>query len=65
MICPGSSEVIVDDGFSPERIHITAIRRLSPDDLDELLIRFGKKEAEFEQAPATEEIEGAEVEELD
>jgi len=65
MICPGSSELIVDDGFSPERIHIAAIRQLSPDDLDELLIRFGKKEADIEQAPATEEIEGAEVEELD
>ncbi len=60
-----SAEVIVDDGFGPERINIRSIRQLSPEDLDDLLIRFGKKEPEIEQAPATEDVEGAEVEELD
>lgn len=65
MICPVSGEVIIDDGFGPTRLSIRSIRRLSPDDLDDLLIQFGKKEPEIEQTPATEEIEGAEVEELD
>ena len=60
-----SAEVIVDDGFGPERINIRSIRQLSPEDLDDLLIRFGKKEPEIEQTPATEDVEGAEVEELD
>jgi len=65
LICPNSGELIIDDGFGPERFHIRSIRQLSPEDLDDLLVRFGKKEPEFEQAPATEEVEGAEVEELD
>ena len=64
-ICPGSGEIIFDDGIGTERNQIRSIRELTPDDLDELLIRFGKKEPDFKQAPATEEIEGAEVEELD
>ena len=65
MICPMSGDVVLDDGFGPERISIRTIRRLSPEDLDALLIRFGKKEPEIKQAPATEKVEGAEVEELD
>ena len=64
-VCAGFGEVIVDDRVRPERIRITSIRELSPDDLDDLLIRFGKKEPEIEQTAAPEEIDGAEVEELD
>jgi len=65
MICPGSGEVVFNDGMGPERNQIRSIRELTPDDLDELLIRFGKKEPDFEQTPATEDVDGAEVEELD
>ncbi len=64
-ICSGSGEIVFDDGMGPERITIRSVRELTPDDLDELLVRFGKKEPEFEQAPATEDVDGAEVEELD
>ncbi|MCH7821267.1 MAG: hypothetical protein IIA07_04555 [Proteobacteria bacterium] len=64
-ICSAFSEIVVDDGFRPERITIASVRKLTPEDEDELLIRFGKKEPEFTQAPATQEVEGAEVEELD
>lgn len=65
MICPNSGELVFDDGMALERIHISSVRELTPDELDELLIRFGKKEPEFEQAPVTEDVDGAEVEELD
>jgi hypothetical protein len=65
-ICPGTGELIVGDGFGRvDEVHIASIRELSPDDADELLVRFGKKEPDFEQTPATEEVAGAEVEELD
>ena len=64
-ICSAFSDILVDDGFRPERIRIASIRKLTPEDENELLIRFGKKEPEFTQAPATQEVEGAEVEELD
>ena len=64
-ICPGFGDLIVDDGFGPERIRISSIRRLTPEDEDELLIRFGKKEPEYTEPPAPAEVESAEVEELD
>ena len=64
-ICPGFSDLVVDGGFGPERIRILAIRQLSPEDEEDLLIRFGKIESDTEQTPATEEVESAEVEELD
>lgn len=64
-ICSRFGEVIVDDGFVPQKIRISSIRQLSPEDEEELLIRFGKKEPEHEQPRQPEEVEGAEVEELD
>ncbi len=64
-ICPGFSEVIVDDNFGPEAIRILGIRALSPEEYDDLLIRFGKKKPEIVDAPAAEEVDSAEVEELD
>ena len=64
-ICPGFSEVIVDDSFGPEAIRIASIRALSPEEYDDLLIRYGKKKPEVDKAPAAEEVPSAEVEELD
>jgi len=64
-ICAPFSEIIVDEGISVERIRITSIRRLNADDLDELLVRFGKKEPTIEQTAAPAEVDSAEVEELD
>jgi hypothetical protein len=64
-ICAGFGDVVVDDGFGPERIRIDSIRRLTPDDEEELLIRFGKKEPEHRETPAPVDVDGAEVEELD
>ena len=64
-ICPGFSEVIVDEGFGHEAIRISRIRALNSDEYEELLIRYGKKQPEIDEAPATEEVESAEVEELD
>jgi len=64
-ICPGFSELIVDDSFGPEAIRIRSIRKLVPEEYEDLLIRYGKKEPEVEQTREPEEVEGAEVEELD
>jgi hypothetical protein len=64
-ICGGFDEILVDDGFGPERIRIAAIRQLTPEEYDALLVRFGKREPAIEQTPATGEVESAEVEELD
>lgn len=66
-ICSGFSEVVLTDGFGgrAEAIRISNIRLLSPEEDEDLLIRFGKKEPEIKRTPAPREVEGAEVEELD
>ena len=64
-ICAGFGEIIVNDGFGPEGYRIASIRFLTPEDEEELLIRFGKIEPEYEQPAPTQKVEGAQVEELD
>jgi hypothetical protein len=64
-ICARFGELVVDDGMGPESIRIATIRQLTPGEYEALLVRFGKIEPEFEQAPAPVEVESAEVEELD
>ncbi len=65
-ICANAAEVIFSGGLmGPEGTRIRSIRELTPEDLEDLLIRFGKKEPEVEQTRPPEEVKGAEVEELD
>jgi hypothetical protein len=64
-VCAGFSEVIFDGQFDGESIRIASIRELSPEEHEDLLIRYGKKEPEIEQTPVPREVKGAEVEELD
>ena len=64
-ICSGFSEVVFDGQFDGESIRIESVRALSPEEEEDLLIRYGKKEPEYEQTPVPQEVEGAEVEELD
>lgn len=44
---------------------IASIRELSEEEEEQLLIQFGKKEPEIENMPAPQDVEGADVEELD
>ncbi len=65
-VCPSFGEVIVDDNTGRlEAIRIESIRELSPEEYEALLVHFGKKEPDIEQTPAEEEVDTAEVEELD
>ena len=64
-ICSGFSEVVFEGRFDGESIRIASIRELSPEEEEDLLIRYGKKEPEIEQTPVPHEVKGAEVEELD
>jgi hypothetical protein len=64
-ICSGFSDLIVDDGMRKEFIGIRSVKRLTPEDHDDLLVRFGKKEPAANQTTAPEPVKGAEVEELD
>ena len=64
-ICPGFSEIIVDDGMGPDSIRIDSIRRLNPTEHENILIRFGHKEPDLEHPREPVAVQGAEVEELD
>ena len=64
-ICEGFSEIIFRGHMNGESIRISSIRALTPEEEDDLMIRFGKKEPEIKQTPVPREVEGAEVEELD
>ena len=64
-ICAGFAEVVVDDSLYTDAIRIQSIRRLTPEEVDDLLIRYGKKEPEIEIDPVPEPVDSAEVEELD
>jgi len=58
--------VVVNDSFgSNETIQISSIKEVEPDELNALLVQFGKKVPEVERAPVQEDVKGAEVEELD
>ena len=63
-VCSGN-RILFDDQFAGESIPISFIREVGPDEEESLLIRFGKKEPEFDTTPAPTELPGAEVEELD
>jgi hypothetical protein len=65
-VCEASSEIRFRDPFdSVGSYRIASIRELTPEEEEYLLIRFGKKEPEIEQTPVPQEVEGADVEELD
>jgi hypothetical protein len=63
-LCPYGGDGIVVGSFNPDTISIRAISRVSEEQADQLLIRYGRKEPAEQQAPAPEDVKGAEVEEL-
>jgi hypothetical protein len=64
-ICSNFSDLIVHSSFAHESIRITSVRRLTPEDEHDLLVRFGRKEPDYEEPRQTKQVDGAEVEELD
>lgn len=63
-LCPYGGDRLILDSFGNESVGIRGIMRLSPEQADDLLIRYGKKEPPGQQDPTPPELEGAEVEEL-
>ena len=63
-LCPYGGDRIVFGDFNPDSIGIQSISRISAEQADELLIRFGRKEPEQQTAPEPADVAGAEVEEL-
>jgi hypothetical protein len=63
-LCPYGGDGIVVGSLSRDTVAIRAISRVSEEQADQLLIRYGRKEPAEQQAPAPEDVKGAEVEEL-
>jgi hypothetical protein len=63
-LCPYGGDGIVAGTFNRETIGIRAISRVTEEEAEQLLVRYGRKEPSEQQAPEPEEVEGAEVEEL-
>ena len=63
-LCPYGGDGIVVGSFGRETVGIRAISRVTEEQADQLLIRYGRKEPAEQQAPAPEDVKGAEVEEL-
>ncbi|MFT5500450.1 MAG: hypothetical protein ACI88G_000579 [Woeseiaceae bacterium] len=64
-LCPYGGDEIVVESMSRERLRIRSISRLDEQQVEDVLIRYGKIETDSEQDPVpAEEVEGAEVEEL-
>jgi hypothetical protein len=64
-LCPYGGDELVIDSLSRERLRIRSISRVTEEQVEDILIRYGKKEPDTEQAPVpAETAPGAEVEEL-
>ena len=63
-LCPYGGDGIVVGSLNRDTIGIRAISRVSEEQADQLLIRYGRKEPAEQQAPAPKDVKGAEVEEL-
>ena len=64
-VCAPFDDVVYESSFGTESVSIAAIQRLTPEQEEDLLIRFGIVKPEVEQPRVPEEVPGAEVEELD
>lgn len=63
-LCPYGGDRLVFSTFGDTSAGIRGIMRITPEQAEELLFRYGKKERPEQQDPAPQELDGAEVEEL-
>lgn len=63
-LCPFGGDAVVFGSLGRERSTIQSISRVSAEQEEAILIRFGLKEPAEQKAPEPPEVKGAEVEEL-
>lgn len=63
-LCPYGGDAIVFGGLATDRATVQSIRRVTAEQEETLLIRFGIKEPAEPRTPEPPEVKGAEVEEL-
>ena len=63
-LCPYGGDALIFGSFQGDEARIRSIKRLNSGQLEQVLIRYGKKEPADKPDPAPPEVKGAEVEEL-
>lgn len=63
-LCPYGGDRLVFDGMANDSIMIRGISKVTPEQKEDLLIRYGKKEPEELNDQAPPDVKGADVEEL-
>jgi len=63
-LCPYGGDSIIFDDLPGGETRIQAISRVTPDQVEQLLIRYGKKDPGDTEDPTPPQVKGAEVEEL-
>lgn len=63
-LCPYGGDAIVLGSLRPDEVGIQSISRVSEEQAEQLLVRYGKKEPSRAPASEPENVTGAEVEEL-
>lgn len=62
-LCPYGGDAIVVGGLTPEEVGIQSISRVDEQQVEQLLVRYGKKKLSGPQTPEPGKVKGAEVEE--
>jgi len=64
-LCPYGGDRLIIEGLPNDHVAIRSVSRLTPEQAEDLLIKYGKKkEPEEQQDKAPPELKGADVEEL-
>ena len=66
-LCPYGGDAVVFGGLGDDQVNVQSITRVTADQADEILIRYGKKKKPptEKRTPEPADVPGAEVEELD
>lgn len=62
-LCPYGGDGIVVGGLNPEEVGVQSISRVDEEQVEQLLVRYGKKEPSGQPTPEPGNVKGAEVEE--
>ena len=63
-LCPYGGDGLVFNHFNGRPVTVRSISRISKEQAEDILVRYGKSKSAEPQTPAPKEPEGAEVEEL-
>ncbi len=64
-LCPYGGDGLIFGSYETFPATVRSISRITKDQAEDMMVRYGKKESGEPQTPAPREVEGAEVEELD